>query len=96
MKRILLIGPRSFTIEEVETPGLGPGEALVRVQKVGICGPEIHSFRRGSPTEDGSGGPWTLGNECMGRIAAMGEGVSPTLIGKRVAVEPAIPCGHCV
>jgi L-iditol 2-dehydrogenase len=95
MKRIALIEPRRFEVQDVERPSPGPGEALLRIRKVGVCGSDVHLFQKGRIGDIVIGEPFVIGHECTGVIEEVGEGVSRDCIGKRVAVEPAIPCGRC-
>jgi L-iditol 2-dehydrogenase len=95
MKRIALIEPRRFEVQDVERPSPGPGEALLRIRKVGVCGSDVHLFQKGRIGDIVIGEPFVIGHECTGVIEEVGEGVSRDRIGKRVAVEPAIPCGRC-
>jgi alcohol dehydrogenase/L-iditol 2-dehydrogenase len=73
-------------------PVPGPGEVLVRVRGVGICGSDLalHAGRRQPPSF-----PWVVGHETFGEIAATGAGVERGRAGQRVVVEPNIPCGTC-
>jgi L-iditol 2-dehydrogenase len=95
MKRIALIEPRRFEVQEVEQPAPGPGEALVRIGKVGVCGSDVHLFQKGRIGDIVVEEPFVIGHECMGVIEDVGEGVDRDRIGRRVGVEPAIPCGRC-
>jgi L-iditol 2-dehydrogenase len=95
MKRILLERPGEFTVAEAEVPAPGPGEALVCIRKVGVCGSDIHLYQKGRIGEIVMEGPFVIGHECMGVVEAVGEGADDALVGRRVAVEPAIPCGEC-
>jgi L-iditol 2-dehydrogenase len=72
------------TMPEVKT-----GEALLRVTAVGVCGSDVHWFSEGGIGGAKLSAPLILGHE----FAAVVE--SGSLKGKRVAVEPAIPCGKC-
>ena len=45
MKQVALKGAGQFEIREVPVPEPGPGEALIRVRAVGICGSDIHAYR---------------------------------------------------
>ncbi len=95
MKRIVLTRPRTLEIDEAPDPDPGPGEALVRMQKVGVCGSDIHLFRDFRIGDTVIDRPFVIGHECMGTITAVGPGVDEGLVGRRVAIEPAISCGEC-
>ena len=98
MKRAILTGPGNFRIEEAPVPAPAAGEALVRIKAIGICGSDLHLFKEGMiggiRIED-AGGPFMPGHECMGVVEDAGPGVDRALIGRRVFVEPANPCGKC-
>lgn len=95
MKSIVLTSPRTLEIQEVKCPSPGPGDALIRVHGVGICGSDMHLYRHGHIGDIVIKGPFVIGHECMGHVEEVGEGVDPDLVGRRVAVDPAIPCGQC-
>ena len=89
MQVVRLHGPRDLRQHEEPIPVPGPGEALVRVTAVGICGSDIHWFLEGGIGESRVTQPLILGHECAGVIA------SGERRGERVAVDPGIPCGTC-
>ncbi len=96
-----LHGPGDLRIDSVPHPGEpAPGEALVRVEVVGICGSDLHAFRHGGTGGEDPQGPIVMGHEfagvveCVGDRASDGEG-RPLAGGARVAVDPAQPCGKC-
>ena len=95
MRRIVLTSPKIFSIQEIEQPALEPGQALVKVRKVGICGSDVHLYREGRIGDVNIEEPFVMGHECMGEVMDVGAGVNRDLVGARVAVEPAIPCGRC-
>jgi L-iditol 2-dehydrogenase len=70
-------------------PTPGPGEALVRVMAVGICGSDVHWWKEGHIGGDRIIEPLVLGHECAGVIE------SGPRKGERVAIDPAIPCFRC-
>jgi L-iditol 2-dehydrogenase len=80
-------GDLRFHNESIPSPG--PGEALVRVAAVGICGSDIHWWKEGHIGGDWIVAPLILGHECAGVI----EGGPRN--GERVAIDPAIPCARC-
>lgn len=88
-------------VEEVPRPGRpGPGQVLLRVKAVGICGSDLHTYRHAKIGDTPVGGPLILGHEFAGVVEAVGEGCldgqfRPLQAGTRVAVDPAQPCGQC-
>ncbi|MBT0565232.1 NAD(P)-dependent alcohol dehydrogenase [Williamsia sp. CHRR-6] len=73
----------------VPTPG--PGDVLVEIAAVGVCGSDAHYYRHGRIGDHVVTGPIVLGHEASGRIVAVGAGVSPARIGERVSIEPQRP-----
>ena len=70
-------------------------EVLVRVEAVGVCGSDIHYYRDGRIGENIIEEPLVLGHEYAGIVEQAGAEANAALIGKRVAVEPGIPCLAC-
>jgi L-iditol 2-dehydrogenase len=82
-------------VEIADPPGPGDDQVLLRVEVVGICGSDVHTFAEG-----GIGGskvtyPWILGHECAGTVLAAGRSTGGLKVGQRVAVDPLIPCNRC-
>ena len=73
----------------------GPGETLVKLRSVGICGSDMHWYLDGSIYGMPAAYPQVLGHEPAGEVAAVGSGVSQLKVGDRVSIEPTISCGHC-
>jgi len=90
-----LIGPRLFRLTETESPQPGPGEVQVRVEAVGVCGSDMHSYAEGGIGRTRCSYPMVLGHEPAGVIARLGAGVSGWQPGDAVACEPALYCYHC-
>jgi len=89
MKTIRLHGPGDLRQHDEPQPKTGPGQALVRVKAVGICGSDLHWFGEAGIGDAKLQKPLVLGHEFAGLIA---EGPRK---GTRVAVDPSIPCGLC-
>ena len=87
----VLDGPGKLRLEERPVPDPGPGEVLVRVASVGVCGSDTHYFREGRIGDFVVESPLVLGHEASGRIEAAGSGVDPALLGTRVSLEPGVP-----
>lgn len=91
MKAATFAGPGAFELKDIDPPQPGPGEALVRVRNVGVCGSDLHFFRGEFPVPPG----FILGHECAGEVAALGEGVTGFEPGDRVALELFTVCLTC-
>lgn len=85
----------SMRLADLPRPVPKPHEALVRVEAVGVCGSDIHYYREGRIGENIITEPLVLGHEYAGIVEEVGHGADKTLLGKRVAVEPGIPCYAC-
>lgn len=85
----------SMRLVELPRPDIKPHEVLVRVEAVGVCGSDIHYYRDGRIGENTLNEPVILGHEYSGIVEMAGQNADPSLIGKRVAVEPGIPCFTC-
>jgi len=86
---------------ERETPQPGPGEALVKITRAGLCHSDLHihdgHFNLGGDAKQPVNVqfPCVLGHEIEGEVVALGEGVNGPAPGTRVAVFPWIGCGQC-
>ncbi len=101
MRAIRLHGPFDLRCENVNPPPPpSAGEVQVRVEAVGVCGSDLHMYETGGIGGRYADQPCTLGHEFAGVIEAVGpeacdEAGLPLTVGTRVAVDPAVPCGHC-
>jgi L-iditol 2-dehydrogenase len=95
MKSVQLVARRCLETREMPMPpDPGPGEVLVKIRTVGICGSDMHWYLDGHIGASQVTYPQVLGHEPAGEIVAVGRGVDVKL-GSKVAVEPAITCGYC-
>jgi L-iditol 2-dehydrogenase len=96
-----LHGPSDLRLDELARPGPpGRGQVLLRVNAVGICGSDLHSFLDARIGDTRMEGPLILGHEFSGIIEEAGSdsfdgNQNPIQPGMRVAVDPAQPCGRC-
>jgi L-iditol 2-dehydrogenase len=95
MRVSVLAGPGRLELSERPVPRPGPGEVLVSVRSVGVCGSDVHYYRHGRIGDFVVRGPLVLGHEASGRIVEGGPGVDPGRVGARVAIEPGAACGRC-
>jgi len=84
-------GKDKISVEEVEKPRPGPGEAVIRVTLTTICGTDLHILRGEYPVKPGL----IIGHEPVGVIDELGAGVTGYQVGDRVLVGAITPCGQC-
>ena len=93
MRAIVTTAPGRMELREVQEPEPMPGEAVVGVRAVGLCGSDVHLYQGDHPY---SRFPNVQGHEFCGVIEAFGPGYAGSLqVGDLVAVEPLIACGRC-
>ncbi|MBI5954790.1 MAG: zinc-binding dehydrogenase [Chloroflexi bacterium] len=85
MKTVRLHGSGNLQFHEESIPVAGVGEKLIRVRSVGVCGSDLHWFSGSGIGDAKLERPLVLGHEFAGELED----------GQRVAVDPAIACGHC-
>ena len=95
MRASVLLRQGEVEMQERPVPTPPPGEVLVRVRSVGVCGSDVHYYKEGRIGDFVVEEPLILGHELSGVIAGVGAGVDPARIGERVAVEPQRPCRTC-
>jgi L-iditol 2-dehydrogenase len=91
MRAAVLVEPGRIVVEERPVPEPGPGDVLVRVASVGVCGSDAHYYREGRIGEFVVEAPLVLGHEASGTVVAVGDGVSAERLGQRVSIEPQRP-----
>lgn len=96
-----LYGAHDLRIDQVDEPGSpGPGEVLIHVSAVGICGSDLHTYLDGRIGDTTVNAPLVLGHEFAGEVLSVGPDAldgngKPLIPGQRVAVDPATPCHRC-
>ena len=86
MKALIYTGPEALEVRDVAMPVAGPGEQLIRVDAVGICGSDMHAYLG---HDDRRPAPLILGHEAAGVI------VGGLRDGERVTVNPLVSCMTC-
>jgi L-iditol 2-dehydrogenase len=89
MRAAHIYGVRDIRLQDDPIPDLAPGEVLVQVKAVGVCGSDLHWFEEGGIGDAVLEQSLVPGHEFAGVVA------SGDKQGARVAVDPAIPCGTC-
>jgi len=93
MKAIQLEKPGSFRVIDIDEPSApGPGEAVVRVHQVGICGTDLGGYLGKMPFFSY---PRIPGHELGVEVVSVGDGVTNVRPGDRCSVEPYLNCRHC-
>ena len=90
MRAAVYVGSQRVETQQVETPRIGPGELLVRVESCGICHTDLKKIEN-----DLLPAPRIYGHETAGVVAAVGQGVTHFAPGDRVVAFHHIPCGEC-
>lgn len=85
-------GGQPLAVEERPIPALGPHDLLVKVERCGICGSEVHNAAGTGP---GVAGGTVMGHEYAGIVVDRGSAAHRFALGQRVAVYPAVGCGRC-
>jgi L-iditol 2-dehydrogenase len=95
MRVVKVMSPHEVQLEEAPVPSPAPGEALVRIKAVGLCGSDLQYYAQGRIGDLHFTSGHILGHEVAGVVEGLGPGTAGPPPGTPVAVDPAIPCGRC-
>lgn len=95
MKAVKWFAPHEMRLVEIPQPAPAPDEALIRIESTGVCGSDMHYYAEGRIGGTVITEPLILGHEYAGTVVDVGKDADASLVGKRVAVEPGIPCLKC-
>jgi propanol-preferring alcohol dehydrogenase len=85
---------KPLELREWDIPTPGPGQILVKTEACGVCHTDLHASRGDWPVKPAL--PFIPGHEGIGRVAAVGAGVTAVKEGDRVGVPWLYSaCGHC-
>lgn len=93
MKYIVCEKPGAFALKEKDIPTRKSGEALLKVNKVGICGTDLHAF---AGNQAFFSYPRILGHELATTIVAIDDNDKGLRSGDNVVVMPYLNCGKCI
>lgn len=82
-------------LEDVPIPPYGNNDLLVKIEKIAICGTDLHIYKWDGWAQRTIQPPLIIGHEFVGTIAEKGSDVSGFQIGERVSGEGHIVCGLC-
>jgi L-iditol 2-dehydrogenase len=96
MKVAHFTGRKKLEVVDLPRPKLHrPDAALLQIDRVGVCGSDVHYYTDGRIGDQVLEYPATLGHECAGTVVEVGAEVAHLRPGQRVAVDPALVCGTC-
>jgi len=96
MKAAQLTALRQMGIREVPDPVIErPGDVLLAVRAVGVCGSDVHYYSTGRIGSQVVEYPFTVGHEGAGEVVAVGSAVTSVKPGDRVAIDPPVSCHTC-
>lgn len=97
MRRGVIVAPGTVEVQRVPVPEVAPGWVLAQVEAMGVCGTDVEIFTGELPyLKTGlMRYPVVPGHEWVGRVEAVGEGVSGFRRGDRVTGETHLGCGSC-
>jgi threonine dehydrogenase-like Zn-dependent dehydrogenase len=97
MKAFVLTGPGQAEVREVPAPVAVPGEVVVDVERAGVCGTDAEFFSGAMAYlhQGHSSYPMRLGHEWCGTVTAVGNGVDPGWLGRRVMGDTMLGDGTC-
>jgi threonine dehydrogenase-like Zn-dependent dehydrogenase len=97
MRAFVITGPQESVVTEVAAPVAAPGQAVIDVQRAGVCGTDVELFtgemayfRQGHTQY-----PVRPGHEWYGTVSAVGDGVDPAWLGVPVTGDTMLGCGQC-
>ncbi len=82
-------------LEEIEKPAVGINDVLIRVQRTGICGTDVHIYNWDAWSQATIPVPMAIGHEFVGEIVEVGSNVSDFHPGEVVSGEGHVVCGKC-
>ena len=104
MNAVICHGPENYQLEKVAVPSPGPGEALVRVEAVGICASDLKCYHGAAKFWGDENRPaWAEtevipGHEFTGTVVQLDDQAAERWdisAGDRVVAEQIVPCGNC-
>ncbi|HVU93975.1 MAG TPA: zinc-binding alcohol dehydrogenase family protein [Puia sp.] len=92
MKILVCIEPGHFEYREADAPLARPGESIIKIKRIGICGTDLHAFEGTQPYFEY---PRILGHELAGDLVDLDQapGFQP---GEAVTIIPYFNCGKCI
>ena len=92
MKTLVCTSPGKFDYEDRDKPVLTEGQAIIKIERIGICGTDLHAFGGTQPYFEY---PRVLGHELAGELIEF-DNAAGFKVGEKVTFIPYFNCGHCI
>jgi len=92
MRQAVMTSPGVIEHLNVAEPAPGPGEVLLRIHRIGVCGSDVHVNHGKHPFTPY---PVIQGHEFCAVIESVGEGVHGVTVGSKATALPQVVCGEC-
>jgi L-iditol 2-dehydrogenase len=92
MRQAVMTSPGVIEYRKIDPPKPGKGQVLIRIQRIGICGSDLHVNHGKHPFTPY---PVVQGHEFSAVVEAVGEGVKGIPLGSKVTATPQEVCGQC-
>lgn len=92
MEVLVCTTPGEFAYQQAEKPALTPGNTIIKIKRIGICGTDLHAFEGTQPFFNY---PRILGHELAGEIVET-DGAPGFSVGEAVTFIPYFNCGKCI
>lgn len=92
MKALICIKPGEFEYRDIDAPLAKPGQSVIKIKRIGICGTDLHAYEGTQPYFEY---PRNLGHELAGDLVDLDQ-AHGFAVGDAVTIIPYFNCGHCV
>src|SRR5580692_10751537 len=82
-------------LEDVPEPEIGVNDVLIKVDRTGICGTDVHIYKWDAWAQKTIPVPMVVGHEFVGEVVAVGSNVKDFFPGEVVSAEGHVVCGRC-
>jgi 2-desacetyl-2-hydroxyethyl bacteriochlorophyllide A dehydrogenase len=92
MRQAVMTAPGKISFGQVDVPQPGPGQVLLHIQRIGVCGSDVHVYHGKHPFTPY---PVVQGHEFSAVVVAVGSGVTNVKVGTKATATPQEVCGVC-
>ena len=92
MRQAVMTAPGTIELRTVADVTAGPGQVLMRIQRIGVCGSDVHVNHGKHPFVDY---PVVQGHEYFAIVQSVGDGVTGIRPGMKITATPQVVCGKC-